>query len=68
MPRRGLIRIAHAEVDDVLAAAACRELQLAGYVKDVRRQALDAGELFHGAAAQKRDILSEPLILGKSAA
>ena len=34
----GAVGIAHAEVDDVLAAAARRELELAGDVEDVGRQ------------------------------
>jgi len=48
VPRRGPVGIAHAEVDDVLAAATRCELQLAGDVENVRRQARDAGEFFHG--------------------
>ncbi len=43
----GPVGIAHAHVDDVLAAATRRHLQLGGDVEDVRRQALDARELFH---------------------
>ncbi len=45
MARRGSVGIAHREVDDVLARAASRHLQLVGDVEDVRRQALDALEL-----------------------
>ena len=44
---RGAVGIAHAEVDDVFAAAAGGDLHFAGDVEDVRRQALNAGELFH---------------------
>ena len=44
---RGLVRIAHAEVDDVLAPLASGRLQLGGDVEDVGRQALDARELLH---------------------
>jgi hypothetical protein len=47
VPRRRLIRIAHAEVDDVFAPPARCELQFAGYVKHVGREAFDAGKLFH---------------------
>ena len=47
MPWRGLIGIAHAEVDDVLAALARRDLQLAGDVEDVRRQPFDPRKLLH---------------------
>ena len=50
--RRRPVGIAHAEVDDVLAAPARRHLQLGGDVEDVRRQALDAGEIFHGTYAR----------------
>ena len=39
------VGIAHAEVDDVLAAPAGRHLSSVGDVEDVRRQALDAREL-----------------------
>ena len=45
---RGAVGVAHAEVDDVFAAAAGGDLHLAGDVEDVRREALNAGELFHG--------------------
>ena len=44
---RGLIGVAHAEVDHVLAPLAGGGLQLAGDVEDVGRQALDARELLH---------------------
>ena len=44
---RGSVRVAHAEVDDVFAAAAGRTLHGVGDVEDIRRQALYAGELFH---------------------
>src|SRR5205814_2676777 len=43
----GSVGIAHAEVDDVLAAPARRHLELRGDVEDVGREALDAREL-HG--------------------
>ena len=46
---RGAVGVAHAEVDDVLAAAAGGHLELGGDVEDVGRQALDPAELFHGA-------------------
>ena len=57
--RRGLVGIAHAEVDHVLAAPARGELQLAGDVEDVRRQALDAGKFFHGcvSGARRKSVL-----------
>jgi hypothetical protein len=45
MPRRGAVGIAHTEVDDVLAPAAGRHLELGGDVEDVRREALQALEL-----------------------
>ena len=48
--RRGLVRIAHAHVDDVLATTAGSHLQLAGDVEHIRRQALDAGKFLHGAS------------------
>src|SRR5580658_9058955 len=44
---RCAVGIAHAEVDDVFAAAAGGGLHLAGDVEDVGGQALNAGELFH---------------------
>ena len=44
---RGAVGIAHAEVDDVFAAAARGDFQLPGDVEDVRREALNAAELFH---------------------
>jgi hypothetical protein len=43
--RRRPVGIAHAEVDDVLAAAASLHLELGGDVEYVRGKALDAGEL-----------------------
>ena len=43
--RRRAVGVAHAEVDDVFAAAARGHLQLGGDVEDVRRQALDAREV-----------------------
>ena len=45
---RGAVGIAHAEIDDVFAAAAGGGLHLAGDVEDISRQALNARELFHG--------------------
>jgi hypothetical protein len=45
--RRGLVGIAHRQIDDVLAATTRAHLQLPRDVEDVGRQALDAGELFH---------------------
>jgi predicted membrane GTPase involved in stress response len=44
---RGSVGVAHAEVDDVFAVTAGGHLHLAGDVEDVRREALDAAELFH---------------------
>jgi len=46
--RRGLVRIAHAEIDDVLAPAPGSGLQLAGDVEYIGREPLDPGELMHG--------------------
>ena len=46
--RRRAVGIAHAEVDDVLAAAARGHLELGGDVEDVRRQAREARELVSG--------------------
>src|SRR5262249_50606051 len=43
--RRRMVRIAHPEVDDVLAAGACCGLQVPDDVEDVRRQTLDAWKL-----------------------
>ncbi len=45
--RRGLVRIAHAEVDDVLAPPPGGHLQVAGDVEDVGRQPLDSRKFFH---------------------
>ena len=45
--RRRAIRIAHAHVDDVLAAPARRHLQFGGDVEDIRRQARDARKFGH---------------------
>ena len=45
--RRGAVRIAHAEVDDVFAAASRLGLHLAGGVEDVRRQRGKAAKGFH---------------------
>jgi uncharacterized protein len=42
--RRGPVGVAHRQVDDVLARAARRHLQLVGDVEDVGGQALDARE------------------------
>src|SRR5439155_19924066 len=39
--------VAHAHVDDVLARAARRHLQLVGDVEDVGRKTLDSGKLSH---------------------
>ncbi len=44
---RGAVGIAHAEVDDVFAAAARGDFHLAGDVEDVGREALNTAELFH---------------------
>ena len=45
VPGRRSVRVAHAEVDDVLPAAAGGHLQLGGDIENVRRKALDAREL-----------------------
>jgi hypothetical protein len=64
VPRRRAVRVAHREVDDVLAGTARRHLQLVRDVEDVRGQPLDAGEFggdgycrvleIHGAKAMLR--------------
>ena len=43
----GAVGIAHAEVDDVFAAAARGDFHFAGDVEDIGRKALNAGELIH---------------------
>jgi hypothetical protein len=48
VPRRGLVRVAHAKIDYVFAALASGGLQLAGNVKHIRRKTLDSRELLHG--------------------
>ncbi len=46
--RRGLVRITHAEIDDILASRARLRLQLIDNIENVRWQPLDAGEfLYH---------------------
>ncbi len=45
---RGTVRIAHAKVDNVVAALACGGLQVSRDVEDVGRQALDALEISAG--------------------
>ena len=50
---RGPVGVAHAEVDDVFAAAAGGHLHLAGDVEDVSGEALNAAELFHGDSSLK---------------
>lgn len=53
--RRGLIGIAHAEVDDVLAPGSRLGFQLVDDVEDIRRQALDSRKIvFHPEAFRKR--------------
>ena len=42
---RGLVGVAHAEVDHVLAAMTCGHLELVDGAEDVRGQAVDAGEM-----------------------
>ena len=42
MPRRSAVRVAHAEIDDVLAARARRRLHRVHLGEHVGRQALDA--------------------------
>ena len=44
MAGRRLIRVTHAEIDDVLAALARGHLEIIDLVEDVRRQAIDTGE------------------------
>ena len=44
--RRRQVRVAHAEIDDVGAARACRRLQPVDLGEHVGRQALDAVEVF----------------------
>jgi hypothetical protein len=51
--RRRAVGIAHAEVDDVLAAAASRHLEVGRDVEDVRRQAREARELVTGDEAMR---------------
>jgi len=46
--RRRHVRIAHAEVDDVLAPSSRLALEVVDDREDVRRQALDSVELVHG--------------------
>ena len=53
VPGRGAVRIAHAHVDDVLAGATGRHLQLVGDVEDVGRKALDPGKISHGEACRR---------------
>ena len=48
MAMTGAVGITRAEVDDVFPAAARGHLHLAGDVEDAGREALEAGELFHG--------------------
>jgi hypothetical protein len=50
---RRLVRVAHAEVDDVFAASSRLLLQITDDVEDVRREALDAREVgFHGSTTR----------------
>ena len=51
----GAVGIAHAEVDDVLAARARRGLHRVDFGEDVGRQALDAVEFVGHAARHDRD-------------
>ena len=46
MARRGLVGIAHAKIDDVLASRARLLLQLSNDVEDIGRKTLDALKLF----------------------
>ena len=50
---RGAVGVAHAEVDDVFAAAAGGHLHFAGDVEDVGGQALNARKLFHDDSSVK---------------
>ena len=43
--RRGAVGIAHAEIDDIVAATAGRHLELGGNVENVGGEPLNAGEL-----------------------
>ena len=43
----GAVGVSHAEVDNVFAALAGGGLELSGYVEDVGRKALEAGEVVH---------------------
>jgi hypothetical protein len=47
MFRRGAVGVAHAEVDDVFAAAAGAGFEFAGDIEDVRGQPREAGKFFH---------------------
>ena len=52
--RRGLVGIAHAEVDHVLAALARLELEFARHVENVRRKALYSWKFFHAGASRRK--------------
>ena len=49
MLRGRLVRITHAEIDDVLATRPCLSLQLIDNIENIRRQPLDAGKFFYHA-------------------
>ena len=65
---RGAVGIAHAEVDDVFAAAAGGHLHFAGDVEDVGGKALNAGKLVHDDSSVKRAVLAELAELAESEA
>lgn len=45
--RGGAVGVSHAEVDNVFTAFAGGGLEIAGYVEDVGRKALEAREVIH---------------------
>jgi len=58
---RGQVRVAHAEVDDVLAPRPRLDLQLVHDGEDVGRQPLDPFELFHAPLySERRSIVRSP--------
>ena len=48
MLRRGMIRIPHAEVDDVFAGLPSLEFQRLNFIEHIRRQPVDPVEAFFG--------------------
>ena len=49
MGGRGLVRIPHAKVNDILTTTACVRFEILDLTKDVGREALNAKEGFHRA-------------------